>query len=198
MDYTKQIGSSISLNSEIGHGSTTSNNSTSQQAIQYPNNHSSMNSSSNNSQSNGNISMASTESSVIIDQNGESKILDIIENNPKASKIMNGRSYLQLTEKEQKEIYSIYANTILHFIIDYAKTKYSNISDVPFRDFIDHNGNITKGKHINKNIKDLKVKEIIQLSGINHIKKDDSFLNLEYRDFREVYMNKIKAYLSTI
>lgn len=101
--------------------------------------------------------MASTESSVIIDQNGESKILDIIDNNLKASKIMNGRSFLQLTEKEQKEIYSIYANTILHFIIDYAKTKYSNISDVPFRDFIDHNGNITKGKHINKNIKDLKV-----------------------------------------
>ena len=117
MDYTKQIGSSISLNSEIGHGSTTSNNSTSQQAIQYPNNHSSVNSSSNNYQSNDNISMASTESSLIIDQNGDNKILDIIKNNLKASVIMNGRSFLQLTEKEQKEIYSIYANTILHFIL---------------------------------------------------------------------------------
>lgn len=158
-----------------------------------------MNSSSNNSQSNGNISMASTESSVIIDQNGDNIILDIINKNSKeALKVMNGRSYQKLTEKEQEEIYSIYANTILRFIIDYAKTKYSNISDVPFRDFTDHKGNITKGKHINKNIKDLKVKEIIQLSWINHIKKDDSFLNLEYRDFRDVYMKKIIAYLSSI
>lgn len=127
MDDTKQIGSSISLNSEIGHGSTTSNNSTSQQAIQYPNNHSSMNSSSNNSQSNGNISMASTESSVIIDQNGDNIILDIIldiiNKNSTASKIMNGRSYQKLTEEEKEEIDSIYANTTLRFIIDYAKTK---------------------------------------------------------------------------
>ena len=81
------------------------------------------------------------------------------------------------------------------------RKKYQNISDildnVIFRDIIGRGGVIKFGPFSNKNIKDLNVKDMIQLSGENHIKTDDSFLKLEYRDFREVYMNKIIYYLNS-
>ena len=187
-DYTK-ISSSNGLNNQMN-----SSISSSQQGVQYPNDNSSL-PSSNHWQSN-NISTIPTESSSIIDQNGDNIILDIIKK--EGLKIMNGRSYAQLTEKEKRDVYNFYANTMLYFIIQYAKTKYPNISDVLFRDFIGHGGVIKLGTFSNKNIKDLNVKDIIQLSGKNHIKKDDSFLGLGYRDFREVYMNKIIYYLNSI
>ena len=195
MDYTKNISSSNSLNNQINSESAISNKSSSQQGVQYPNDNSSL-PSSNHWQSN-NISTIPTESSLIIDQNGDKIILDIIKKNKGGLEIMNGRSYDQLTEKEQRDVYAYYANTMLYFIIQYAKTKYPNISDVLFRDFIGHGGVIKLGTFSNKNIKDLNVKDMIQLSGENHIKTDDSFLKLEYRDFREVYMNKIKNYLKS-
>ena len=195
MDYTAKMSSSISLNNQINSESAISNKSSSQQGVQYPNDNSSL-PSSNHWQSN-NISTIPTESSSIIDQNGDNIILDIIKKNKGGLEIMNGRSYDQLTEKEQRDVYAYYANTMLYFIIQYAKTKYPNISDVLFRDFIGHGGVIKLGTFSNKNIKDLNVKDIIQLSGKNHIKKDDSFLGLGYRDFREVYMNKIKNYLKS-
>ena len=192
MDYTEKISSSNSLNNQMNCESSISS---SQQGVQYPNDNSSL-PSSNHWQSN-NISTISTESSLIIDQNGDKIILDIIKKNKGGLEIMNGRSYDQLTEKEQRDVYAYYANTMLYFIIEYAKTKYPNISDVLFRDFIGHNGIIKLGPFSNKNIKDLNVKDIIQLSGKNHIKKDDSFLVSGYRDFRGVYMNKIKNYLNS-
>ena len=192
MDYTEKISSSNSLNNQMNCESSISS---SQQGVQYPNDNFNL-APSNHWQSN-NISTISTESSLIIDQNGDKIILDIIKKNKGGLEIMNGRSYDQLTEKEQRDVYAYYANTMLYFIIEYAKTKYPNISDVLFRDFIDHNGIIKLGTFSNKNIKDLNVKDIIQLSGKNHIKKDDSFLGLGYRDFREVYMNKIKNYLKS-
>ena len=182
-DYTK-ISSSNGLNNQMN-----SSISSSQQGVQYPNDNSSL-PSSNHWQSN-NISTISTESSLIIDQNGD----EIIKKY--SLKIMNGRSFNQLTEKEQRDVYADYENAMLSFIIDYAKTKYPNISDVLFRDIIDH-GIIKLGTFSNKNIKDLNVKDIIQLDGRNHIKTDDSFLGLGYRDFREVYMNKIKYYLNRL
>ena len=190
MDYTEKISSSNSLNNQMN-----SSISSSQQGVQYPNDNSSL-PSSNHWQSN-NISTIPTESSLIIDQNGDKIILDIIKKNKGGLEIMNGRSYDQLTEKEQRDVYAYYANTMLSFIIKYAKTKYPNISDVLFRDFIGHGGVIKLGPFSNKNIKDLNVKDIIQLSGQNHIKKDDPFLGLGYRDFREVYMNKIIYYLNS-
>ena len=195
MDYTAKMSSSISLNNQINSESAISNKSSSQQGVQYPNDNSSL-PSSNHWQSN-NISTIPTESSLIIDQNGDKIILDIIKKNKGGLEIMNGRSYDQLTEKEQRDVYAYYANTMLYFIIQYAKTKYPNISDVLFRDFIGHGGVIKLGTFSNKNIKDLNVKDIIQLSGKNHIKTDDPFLGLRYRDFREVYMNKIKNYLKS-
>ena len=195
MDYTAKMSSSISLNNQINSESAISNKSSSQQGVQYPNDNSSL-PSSNHWQSN-NISTIPTESSLIIDQNGDKIILDIIKKNKGGLEIMNGRSYDQLTEKEQRDVYAYYANTMLYFIIQYAKTKYPNISDVLFRDFIGHGGVIKLGTFSNKNIKDLNVKDIIQLSGKNHIKTDDPFLGLGYRDFREVYMNKIKNYLKS-
>ena len=195
MDYTEKISSSNSLNNQMNCESSISNKSSSQQGVQYPNDNSSL-PSSNHWQSN-NISTIPTESSSIIDQNGDNIILDIIKKNKGGLEIMNGRSYDQLTEKEQRDVYAYYANTMLYFIIEYAKTKYPNISDVIFRDFIGHGGVIKFGTFSNKNIKDLNVKDIIQLSGKNHIKKDDSFLGLGYRAFREVYMNKIKNYLNS-
>ena len=196
MDYTKNISSSNSLNNQINSESAISNKSSSQQGVQYPNDNSSL-PSSNHWQSN-NISTIPTESTLIIDQNGDNIILeDIIKKYRGGLKIMNGRSYDQLTEKEQRDVYAYYANTMLYFIIQYAKTKYPNISDVLFRDFIGHGGVIKLGTFSNKNIKDLNVKDMIQLSGENHIKTDDSFLKLEYRDFREVYMNKIIYYLNS-
>ena len=195
MDYTSKMSSSISLNNQINSESSISNKSSSQQGVQYPNDNFSL-APSNHWQSN-NISTIPTESSSIIDQNGDNIILDIIKDNKEGLKIMNGRSYDQLTEKEQRDVYAYYANTMLYFIIEYAKTKYPNISDVLFRDFIGHGGVIKFGTFSNKNIKDLNVKDIIQLSGQNHIKKDDPFLGLGYRDFREVYMNKIKNYLKS-
>ena len=196
MDYTKNISSSNSLNNQMNCESAISNKSSSQQGVQYPNDNSSL-PSSNHWQSN-NISTIPTESTLIIDQNGDNIILeDIIKKYRGGLKIMNGRSYDQLTEKEQRDVYAYYANTMLYFIIQYAKTKYPNISDVLFRDFIGHGGVIKLGTFSNKNIKDLNVKDIIQLSGQNHIKKDDRFLGLGYRDFREVYMNKIKNYLKS-
>ena len=194
MDFTEKIISSNSLNNQINRELSTSNGGSSQQGVQYPNDNSSL-PSSNHWQSN-NISTIPTESSSIIDQNGDNIILDIIKK--EGLKIMNGRSYAQLTEKEKRDVYNCYANTMLYFIIQYAKTKYPNISDVLFRDFIGHGGVIKLGTFSNKNIKDLNVKDIIQLSGKNHIKKDDSFLGLGYRDFREVYMNKIIYYLNSI
>ena len=196
MDFTKKISSSNSLNNQINREPSTSNGGSSQQGVQYPNDNFSL-APSNHWQSN-NISTIPTESSSIIDQNGDKIILDIIKNYSEGLEIMNGRSYAQLTEKEKRDVYDCYANTMLLFIIEYAKTKYPNISDVLFRDFIDHNGIIKVGTFSNKNIKDLNVKDIIQLSGKNHIKKDDSFLGLGYRDFREVYMNKIIYYLNSI
>ena len=196
MDYTKNISSSNSLNNQMNCESAISNKSSSQQGVQYPNDNSSL-PSSNHWQSN-NISTIPTESTLIIDQNGDNIILeDIIKKYRGGLKIMNGRSYDQLTEKEQRDVYAYYANTMLYFIIQYAKTKYPNISDVLFRDFIGHGGVIKLGTFSNKNIKDLNVKDIIQLSGKNHIKTDDPFLGLGYRDFREVYMNKIKNYLKS-
>ena len=195
MDHTAKMSSSISLNNQINSESSISNKSSSQQGVQYPNDNSSL-PSSNHWQSN-NISTIPTESSSIIDQNGDNIILDIIKNYSEGLAIMNGRSYDQLTEKEKRDVYNCYANTMLYFIIQYAKTKYPNISDVLFRDFIGHGGVIKLGTFSNKNIKDLNVKDIIQLSGKNHIKKDDSFLVSGYRDFREVYMNKIKNYLNS-
>ena len=195
MDYTAKMSSSISLNNQINSESAISNKSSSQQGVQYPNDNSSL-PSSNHWQSN-NISTIPTESSLIIDQNGDKIILDIIKKNKGGLEIMNGRSYDQLTEKEQRDVYAYYANTMLYFIIQYAKTKYPNISDVLFRDFIGHGGVIKLGTFSNKNIKDLNVKDIIQLSGKNHIKTDEPFLGLGYRDFREVYMNKIKNYLKS-
>ena len=195
MDYTKNISSSNSLNNQMNCESAISNKSSSQQGVQYPNDNSSL-PSSNHWQSN-NISTIPTESTLIIDQNGDKIILDIIKKNKGGLEIMNGRSYDQLTEKEQRDVYAYYANTMLYFIIQYAKTKYPNISDVLFRDFIGHGGVIKLGTFSNKNIKDLNVKDIIQLSGKNHIKTDDPFLGLGYRDFREVYMNKIKNYLKS-
>ena len=196
MDYTAKMSSSISLNNQINSESAISNKSSSQQGVQYPNDNSSL-PSSNHWQSN-NISTIPTESTLIIDQNGDNIILeDIIKKYRGGLKIMNGRSYDQLTEKEQRDVYAYYANTMLYFIIQYAKTKYPNISDVLFRDFIGHGGVIKLGTFSNKNIKDLNVKDMIQLSGENHIKTDDSFLKLEYRDFREVYMNKIIYYLNS-
>ena len=190
------MSSSISLNNQINSESAISNKSSSQQGVQYPNDNSSL-PSSNHWQSN-NISTIPTESTLIIDQNGYNIILeDIIKKYRGGLKIMNGRSYDQLTEKEQRDVYAYYANTMLYFIIQYAKTKYPNISDVLFRDFIGHGGVIKLGTFSNKNIKDLNVKDIIQLSGKNHIKTDDPFLGLGYRDFREVYMNKIKNYLKS-
>ena len=196
MDFTEKIISSNSLNNQINRELSTSNGGSSQQGVQYPNDNSSL-PSSNHWQSN-NISTIPTESTLIIDQNGDNIILeDIIKK--EGLKIMNGRSYAQLTEKEKRDVYAYYANTMLYFIIQYAKTKYPNISDVLFRDFIGHGGVIKFGPFSNKNIKDLNVKDIIQLSGKNHhIKKDDSFLGLGYRDFREVYMNKIIYYLNSI
>ena len=197
MDYTAKMSSSISLNNQINSESAISNKSSSQQGVQYPNDNSSL-PSSNHWQSN-NISTIPTESTLIIDQNGDNIILeDIIKKYRGGLKIMNGRSYDQLTEKEQRDVYAYYANTMLYFIIQYAKTKYPNISDVLFRDFIGHGGVIKFGTFSNKNIKDLNVKDIIQLSGKNHIKTDDPFLGLGYRDFREVYMNKIIYYLNSI
>ena len=195
MDYTAKMSSSISLNNQINSESAISNKSSSQQGVQYPNDNSSL-PSSNHWQSN-NISTIPTESSLIIDQNGDKIILDIIKKNKGGLEIMNGRSYDQLTEKEQRDVYAYYANTMLYFIIEYAKTKYPNISDVLFTDFIGRGGVIKFGTFSNKNIKDLNVKDIIQLSGKNHIKTDDPFLGLGYRDFREVYMNKIKNYLKS-
>ena len=195
IDYTEKISSSNSLNNQMNCESSISNKSSSQQGVQYPNDNSSL-PSSNHWQSN-NISTIPTESSSIIDQNGDNIILDIIKKNKGGLEIMNGRSYDQLTEKEQRDVYAYYANTMLYFIIEYAKTKYPNISDVIFRDFIGHGGVIKFGTFSNKNIKDLNVKDIIQLSGKNHIKKDDSFLVSGYRDFREVYMNKIIYYLKS-
>ena len=196
MDYTEKISSSNSLNNQMNCESSISNKSSSQQGVQYPNDNFSL-APSNHWQSN-NISTISTESSLIIDQNGDKIILDIIKKNKGGLEIMNGRSYDQLTEKEQRDVYAYYANTMLYFIIQYAKTKYPNISDVLFRDFIGHGGVIKLGTFSNKNIKDLNVKDIIQLSGKNHIKTDDPFLGLGYRDFREVYMNKIIYYLNSI
>lgn len=196
MDFTKKISSSNSLNNQINRELSTSNGGSSQQGVQYPNDNFSL-APSNHWQSN-NISTIPTESSSIIDQNGDNIILDIIKNYSEGLAIMNGRSYDQLTEKEKRDVYNCYANTMLYFIIQYAKTKYPNISDVLFRDFIGHGGVIKLGTFSNKNIKDLNVKDIIQLSGKNHIKKDDSFLGLGYRDFREVYMNKIIYYLNSI
>ena len=194
MDFTEKIISSNSLNNQINRELSTSNGGSSQQGVQYPNDNFGL-APSNHWQSN-NISTIPTESSSIIDQNGDNIILDIIKK--EGLKIMNGRSYAQLTEKEKRDVYNCYANTMLYFIIQYAKTKYPNISDVLFRDFIGHGGVIKLGTFSNKNIKDLNVKDIIQLSGKNHIKKDDSFLGLGYRDFREVYMNKIIYYLNSI
>ena len=197
MDFTKKISSSNSLNNQINRELSTSNGGSSQQGVQYPNDNFSL-APSNHWQSN-NISTIPTESSSIIDQNGDNIILDIIKNYLEGLAIMNGRSYDQLTEKEKRDVYNCYANTMLYFIIQYAKTKYPNISDVLFRDLIGHGGVIKFGPFSNKNIKDLNVKDIIQLSGKNHhIKKDDSFLGLGYRDFREVYMKKIIYYLNSI
>ena len=193
-DYTK-ISSSNGLNNQMNCESAISNKSSSQQGVQYPNDNSSL-PSSNHWQSN-NISTIPTESSSIIDQNGDNIILDIIKDNKEGLKIMNGRSYDQLTEKEKRDVRDCYANTTFLFIIEYAKTKYPNISDVLFTDFIGRGGVIKFGTFSNKNIKDLNVKDIIQLSGKNHIKTDDPFLGLGYRDFREVYMNKIKNYLKS-
>ena len=196
MDHTAKMSSSISLNNQMNCESSISNKSSSQQGLQYPNDNSSL-PSSNHWQSN-NISTIPTESSSIIDQNGDKIILDIIKKNKGGLEIMNGRSYDQLTEKEQRDVYNCYANTMPYFIIEYAKIKYPNISDdVFFRDIIGQNGRIKFGPFSNKNIKDLNVKDIIQLSGENHIKTDDPFLGLGYRDFREVYMNKIKNYLKS-
>ena len=195
MDYTSKIISSNSLNNQINRELSTSNGGSSQQGVQYPNDNFGL-APSNHWQSN-NISTIPTESSSIIDQNGDNIILDIIKKNKGGLEIMNGRSYDQLTEKEQRDVYAYYANTMLYFIIEYAKTKYPNISDVIFRDFIGHGGVIKFGTFSNKNIKDLNVKDIIQLSGKNHIKTDDSFLGSGYRDFRGVYMNKIKNYLNS-
>ena len=199
MDYTKNISSSNSLNNQMNCESAISNKSSSQQGVQYPNDNSSL-PSSNHWQSN-NISTIPTESSLIIDQNGDKIILDIIKKNKGGLEIMNGRSYDQLTEKEQRDVYAYYANTMFDFIIKYAKKKYQNISDISdnviFRDIIGRGGVIKFGPFSNKNIKDLNVKDMIQLSGENHIKTDDSFLKLEYRDFREVYMNKIIYYLNS-
>ena len=193
MDYTEKISSSNSLNNQMNCESSISS---SQQGVQYPNDNFSL-ATSNHCQSN-NISTISTESSLIIDQNGDKIILeDILKKYRGGLEIMNGRSYDQLTEKEQRDVYAYYANTMLYFIIEYAKTKYPNISDVIFRDFIGHGGVIKFGTFSNKNIKDLNVKDIIQLSGKNHIKTDDSFLGSGYRDFRGVYMNKIKNYLNS-
>ena len=191
MDYTEKISSSNSLNNQMNCESSISS---SQQGVQYPNDNFSL-APSNHWQSN-NISTIPTESSSIIDQNGDKIILDIIKKNKGGLEIMNGRSYDQLTEKEQRDVYAYYANTMLYFIIEYAKTKYPNISDVLFTDFIGRGGVIKFGTFSNKNIKDLNVKDIIQLSGQNHIKKDDPFLGLGYRDFREVYMKKIIYYLN--
>ena len=191
MDYTEKISSSNSLNNQMNCESSISSY---QQGVQYPNDNFSL-APSNHLQSN-NISTISTESSLIIDQNGDKIILDIIKKNKGGLEIMNGRSYDQLTEKEQRDVYAYYANTMLDFIIKYAKKKYPPISDVIFRDFIGHGGVIKFGTFSNKNIKDLNVKDIIQLSGQNHIKKDDPFLGLGYRDFREVYMKKIIYYLN--
>ena len=200
MDYTEKISSSNSLNNQMNCESAISNKSSSQQGVQYPNDNSSL-PSSNHWQSN-NISTIPTESTLIIDQNGDNIILeDIIKKYRGGLKIMNGRSYDQLTEKEQRDVYAYYANTMFDFIIKYAKKKYQNISDISdnviFRDIIGRGGVIKFGPFSNKNIKDLNVKDMIQLSGENHIKTDDSFLKLEYRDFREVYMNKIKNYLKS-
>ena len=199
MDYTAKMSSSISLNNQINSESAISNKSSSQQGVQYPNDNSSL-PSSNHWQSN-NISTIPTESTLIIDQNGDKIILDIIKKNKGGLEIMNGRSYDQLTEKEQRDVYAYYANTMFDFIIKYAKKKYQNISDISdnviFRDIIGRGGVIKFGPFSNKNIKDLNVKDMIQLSGENHIKTDDSFLKLEYRDFREVYMNKIIYYLNS-
>ena len=200
MDYTaKNISSSNSLNNQMNCESAISNKSSSQQGVQYPNDNSSL-PSSNHWQSN-NISTIPTESTLIIDQNGDKIILDIIKKNKGGLEIMNGRSYDQLTEKEQRDVYAYYANTMFDFIIKYAKKKYQNISDISdnviFRDIIGRGGVIKFGPFSNKNIKDLNVKDMIQLSGENHIKTDDSFLKLEYRDFREVYMNKIIYYLKS-
>ena len=200
MDYTAKMSSSISLNNQINSESAISNKSSSQQGVQYPNDNSSL-PSSNHWQSN-NISTIPTESTLIIDQNGDNIILeDIIKKYRGGLKIMNGRSYDQLTEKEQRDVYAYYANTMFDFIIKYAKKKYQNISDISdnviFRAIIGRGGVIKFGPFSNKNIKDLNVKDMIQLSGENHIKTDDSFLKLEYRDFREVYMNKIKNYLKS-
>ena len=195
MDFTKKISSSNSLNNQINRELSTSNGGSSQQWVQYPNDNFSL-APSNHWQSN-NISTIPTESSSIIDQNGDNIILDIIKDNKEGLKIMNGRSYDQLTEKEKRDVRDCYANTTFLFIIEYAKTKYPNISDVLFTDFIGRGGVIKFGTFSNKNIKDLNVKDIIQLSGKNHIKTDDPFLGLGYRDFREVYMNKIKNYLKS-
>ena len=200
MDYTKNISSSNSLNNQMNCESAISNKSSSQQGVQYPNDNFNL-APSNHWQSN-NISTISTESSLIIDQNGDNIILeDIIKKYRGGLKIMNGRSYDQLTEKEQRDVYAYYANTMFDFIIKYAKKKYQNISDISdnviFRDIIGRGGVIKFGPFSNKNIKDLNVKDMIQLSGENHIKTDDSFLKLEYRDFREVYMNKIIYYLNS-
>ena len=200
MDFTEKIISSNSLNNQINCEPSIGDGGPSQQGIQYPNDNFSL-ATSNHCQSN-NISTISTESSLIIDQNGDNIILeDIIKKYRGGLKIMNGRSYDQLTEKEQRDVYAYYANTMFDFIIKYAKKKYQNISDISdnviFRDIIGRGGVIKFGPFSNKNIKDLNVKDIIQLSGKNHIKTDDSFLGSGYRDFRGVYMNKIKNYLNS-
>ena len=143
MDFTEKISSSNSLNNQINREPSTSNGGSSPQGVHYPNDNFSL-APSNHWQSN-NISTIPTESSSIIDQNGDNIILDIIKNYSEGLEIMNGRSYDQLTDKEQRYVYAYYANTMLYFIIEYAKTKYPNISDVLFRDFIDHNGIIKVG-----------------------------------------------------
>ena len=128
MDHTAKMSSSISLNNQMNCESSISNKSSSQQGLQYPNDNSSL-PSSNHWQSN-NIPTISTESSLIIDQNGDNIILDIIKDYPEGLKIMNGRSYDQLTEKEKRYVDAYYANTMFDFIIKYAKKKYQNISDI--------------------------------------------------------------------
>ena len=115
MDYTKNISSSNSLNNQMNCESAISNKSSSQQGVQYPNDNSSL-PSSNHWQSN-NISTIPTESSLIIDQNGDKIILDIIKKNKGGLEIMNGRSYDQLTEKEQRDVYAYYANDLLFYLL---------------------------------------------------------------------------------
>ena len=193
LNYTKQISNSKSLGKSIGTNSIT--NSSSEQGIQYIGSNNSVEMNHSNTQQNGNnLSTMSTEDSIIIEPQG---FIRIIQQEKYAVEIMKGRNYNNLTKDEKTTVCNDFQNKALPFIIDYAKNKYLGIRDVYFADHIDKDGKVKSGPYKDKDIKELTVKECIQLSGKNRIQIDDNFLNLSYGEFKKLYWNKVKEYLTT-